>query len=757
LFFAVLGTACASEPPNSGNTTAVARELVVAPAHQALAWQPMGGPPGGKGYDIRFDPDLPTRMYVTDAHAGVFRSADAGNSWFASNAGLQREESGRVPAFSLTVDPHDSMRVWAGMEVTGQLFLSTNRGDTWTRRDLGVAQPGRAIRGITVDPNNPAVVFAAAEIYTGVAPTFQGWDGSSGAVFRNDNYGIGQWQVFWTGDALARYVVISPDDSREIYISTGIFDMDAANSTLTEPGGVGIARTLNGGRTWDLLDEAHGLAGRRVPSLAIDPSHPSTLLAAAIEPRHTARPLGAYVTHDRGDSWSPCLAHGYSPAGTIAATEEVHAVEIVAQAPHIWYAAGRPELGSQGVFWRSTNSGVTWSRHLIEVTGWETGTPFDIEVNPTDPDHIFINNYGGGNVVSLDGGVNWADASNGYSGAEAAAVAVEPGTRANVVASGNQGTFRSVNYAPFEGLQILPNEGLVASAIAFLPSGRSHSVLVGGGFGDVFRNDGVRWHRASHTPADVSPIPAFATMADFAFSQSEPDEIYTGFYHRGCQEAAASSEPDCVRPMPELLRSTDGGDHWSAVHGTPFAGDDIFDIEVTASPYRVWVATAGGLFSREPGVRGPWLPATSLSNIAMPGRNGDAPVVSAIAVDPNNPGTMLAGSSPGVMFRSVDGGVTWRPASAGLHPNEVVVDVVFDPTPLRASTAYVATSRGVRYSVNSGASWTNLNAGLSFTSVNRLAISDDGGVLYVATHGGGVFQLQAESVVPAGAAPRLVP
>ena len=41
-----------------------------------LNWIRTGGPLGGLGYDVRIRPDNPDIMYVTDAFAGVFKSAD---------------------------------------------------------------------------------------------------------------------------------------------------------------------------------------------------------------------------------------------------------------------------------------------------------------------------------------------------------------------------------------------------------------------------------------------------------------------------------------------------------------------------------------------------------------------------------------------------------------------------------------------------------------------------------------------------------
>lgn len=718
----------------------------------------MGGPPGGKGYDIRTHSSHTNIMYVTDAHAGVFRSFDSGQSWMASNTGFQRESSGRVPAFSVTIDPHNNDRIWAGMEVSGQVYLSWNGGDSWQLRDAGLPGLNTTIRGITVDPSNSQVVYAAAEVYTDVAETFQGWGGSSGAVYRTSDYGL-SWSLFWEGDALARYVVVDPTAPNRVFISTGIFDMDAANSTVTVPGGVGIARTENGGRSWEILDERRGLPGRRVPSLAMEPTRPDLLLAAVIDPTQSNRPWGVYVTYDGGDSWTGSLTTAACGPNVIDPTEQVHAVEIPKNTPEIWYAAGRPTFGDQGVFWRSDNHGETWHRNPINIHGYQTGTAIDIEVNPSDSDHIFINNYGGGNVVSLDGGQTWTDASHGYSGAETRAIALEPGTRANVIASGNVGTFRSVNYDAFEGVQIIPNEGLQAHSIAFVPTGRaSHYLLVGNGFGDIFFNHGSTWTPAANPPRSLAQIPFDSTMANFAFSEQRPNEIFTGFYHRGCERFSLSLPPYCGS-MPCLLVSGDGGEHWSEVLDFPVANSPVFDVEIGADPERVYVGTQRGLCYTTPSG---WVLATDLTYKAAaalgssnPRRPMDSHVTS-IAIDPNNENTLLAATSPGVLFRSTDRGLTWTSAAAGLSPNEVATDIVFDPNPARSSTVYLASDEGVRFSLNGGASWQTIDSGLDFRRTTMLAISDDGGVLYVGTFGGGVYQLQAESIVDPNDEPVLV-
>lgn len=725
------------------------QSLVAAPAYRNRFWEPMGGPPGGKGYDIRAHRDHPNLMYVTDALAGVFRSTNFGQSWESINDGLQREVSGRVPAFSLTIDPHDGDNIWAGMEVSGQLFLSTDGGDSWVRRDTGLLGPGSSIRGITIDPNAPSIVYCAMEVELGLLG-YDEWEAPGGAVYRSENYGR-NWVEIWSGDALARYVWVDPDNSDVIFISTGIFDRAAANSTQTELGGVGIVRSENHGLSWEILNENNGLPGRRVPSLFMHPDDSYTLVAAVIPPVSGRRPAGVYVTSDRGDSWYPSLAPGHSPASVIGENDEVHAVEIVENQTNIWYAAGRPTNSDQGIFWTSSNGGSTWTRHLILLPGWLNSTPIDIEVNPIDSDHVFINNYGGGNVVSLDGGANWTDASDGYTGAQSTAIAVEPGTRAEVIAAGSLGTFASSNGGAFEGVRIFAAEGFIAHTLRYVPSaqpGGATRLLAGNGYGNIYRlDDNARgWTATTQQIQDVAQVPLFSTMTDFAFSDDRPNEIFTGFYSRGCEEYIMPPAWQCDRVMPGLFVSNDTGDHWTEVADTPFSDVGIFDIEVSNHPRRVYVGTQDGLFTRDFTQRGGWIYNIALrvetsSNPRVLEEEALGPIVGAVGINPHNEQVILAGTSPGVLFRSTDSGLTWSASVAGLEPNEVVLDIVFDPNPRTSPVVYLATDRGVRYSTDGGISWQAHNSGLTFTGAHRLALSDDGGVLYVATMGGGVFRL----------------
>jgi len=92
------------------------------------------------------------------------------------------------------------------------------------------------------------------------------------------------------------------------------------------------------------------------------------------------------------------------------------------------------------------------------------------------------------------------------------------------------------------------------------------------------------------------------------------------------------------------------------------------------------------------------------------------------------------------LYKSIDGGQTWARKDAGLEPNAEIADVVVDPT--NTDIAYCADYlSGVYGTLNGGESWFPINDGLDHRTINVLAITSDGSVLYAGIEGAGVYRL----------------
>jgi photosystem II stability/assembly factor-like uncharacterized protein len=262
------------------------------------------------------------------------------------------------------------------------------------------------------------------------------FDHTMGVVYRTKDAGL-NWTAIWRGDSLARYVWLDPRNPDTIYISTGFWDRMAANTDDDRnfPGGVGIVKSTDGGATWRALNENNGLSGLYVGSLFMNPANPDILLAGVGNNRYPQN-SGAYLSTDGGETWKRTLATG----------QNITAVEIVGSDPSIAYAS------SHDSFYRSADGGRTWKMMIGAgmngVFGWapaglRSGVPSDLEVDPRNPDRVFLNSYVGGNFLSEDGGRTWANASRGYTGAVLSNVAVDPSDHRRVYAVGRSGPFRS--------------------------------------------------------------------------------------------------------------------------------------------------------------------------------------------------------------------------------------------------------------------------------------------------------------------------
>ena len=416
---------------------------VFAPQTQesTLKWVRTGGPLGGLGYDVRMRPDNPDMLYVTDALAGLFKSTDGGKSWFPANNGLSARTGTTgelIPVFCLTIDPNNYDIIWAGMQFQRGIYKSTDAGESWQKLDQGVVERDLTFRGFTVQPGDSNIVYAAGEVssWEWSGTTLQGreFDMVKGVVYKTINGGQ-NWVKVWEGDNLARYIWIDPRDTNVVYVSTGIFDREAANSDPKKgvAGGVGVLKSVDGGKTWQQVN--NGLGNLYVGTLFMHPENPDILLAGTGNVQYNDH-NGVYLTTDGGQNWKQTLSNVM-----------VEAVEFSSSDPQIAYAGGYDGI------WRSENGGLTWKSMAGRTStgeGWGSpgimaGHPIDFMVDPRDPDRIFSNQYGGGNFLSEDGGASWQAASKGYTGAMIRDIAVDPTAAGKVIAASRSGIFASYN------------------------------------------------------------------------------------------------------------------------------------------------------------------------------------------------------------------------------------------------------------------------------------------------------------------------
>ena len=699
-------------------------------------WQRCGGPPGGLGYDIRYRFDSPTTWFVTDAYGGAHRSTNDGADWDPVNSGITAR-GGRsgdaIPVFSIAVDPHNSNVIWAGTQNELGIYKSVDGGANWTKKVGGITlNPlNVSVRGITIHPSDSNTVFAQAEIasgnWAGQQLTGKGFDLTMGVVWKTTNGGD-TWTEIWRGDNLARYLLINPDVPATMYVSTGIFDREAANSDpdTDDPGGVGILKSTDGGATWTELNASNGLGNLYVGSLFMHPVNPDILLAGTGNYSYNDD-CGVYLSADAGATWT----HVLPTSGAVGS------VEFALSNPLIAYAGTPQEI------FRSEDGALTWTRiaggppmHNWGPPGMWAGIPIDFQVDPSDPDRIFVNNYGGGNVLSEDGGTTWTDASEGYTGSLMRHVDVHPSDPRLLHVNGKSGPFQSGDGGDtWIGLSYAPAVSGEWGDIAADPSDPQTLLVADMHQGFIYRSadGGSSWVLVYDAADSYIDDDNRGSFWDIRFAPSDPDVVYTGILYWWKDDGELA-----------VIRSTDNGQTWQTTNDALLAGARVRALCIDPSDADVvYAATELQQVFKTADGGATWTSAST----GLPSLRA-----ASMAMDPSDPLTLYVGFFDGGVYKTSNGGATWSQSSYGMDPEARITGIVVDPTDPHVVYAGDENS-GVYRSTSAGYQWTLINDGLRTRAVNTLAISAGGEMLYAVTEGEGVFRFDVKDEIPSTLAP----
>ena len=266
--------------------------------------------------------DQPGRLYAGTIPGGLFVSDDGGDSW----------------SLNLPLWNHESR---GGDLFAGDATSATHWGGTPASIDYGVFEPG--IHSIQVDPNDSNHIHIAASS-AGVLETTDGgnsWVGrNSGLLMDNlpeptsdwghDPHYVSQcpgqpnhlWQqnhcgVFYSNDGAHHWNQVSvPEANVHFGFPIAVDDQDGQTAwvvpartdaeRMTIDGGLFVARTTDGGQSWQSLrqglpqENAHDIVLRH----GLDISGDCLCFGSTTG--------NAYVSEDRGDSWH-CLGNNFPP------------------------------------------------------------------------------------------------------------------------------------------------------------------------------------------------------------------------------------------------------------------------------------------------------------------------------------------------------------------------------------------------------------------------------------------------------------
>jgi len=702
---------------------------------------------GGRVSAVAGVPGNPQVYYVGGAAGGVFETTDGGLNW---QPVFNHASTSSIGAIAVAAS--NPSLVWVG---TGEanirndvipgagVYLSTDGGRTW--RSMGLKTVGQIGR-IVIDPHDPKhVVVAALGHEWGPNP-------DRGVYVTTDGGGTWRKSLYVDDHTGAIDVAMQPGNGQVLFAAT--WQADRTPWTLHDGGpGSGVWRSTDGGETWKRLREGlpTGTIGRI--GLAIAPSEPNrvyALLEAAIG-KGTL-----FATDDLGDHWHEISDnHAYNVRGFYFTTLEVAPDD----ADRVYF------LGFQLV--ESDDGGKTArvideSVHVDHHALW---------IDPTNPKRMIQGNDGGA-YLSLDGGKSWRFLDG---------IPIE---QTYMVAADNDTPYNLCTGLQDNSGWCGPSSTLADNVV----SGQDWFTVVGGDgeyvvpapsdsniiYGDAEDGAITRFDRKTkqslfimpylHGPGYVDDLVTAAQKIRFNWTPPIADDP---------QDANTVYIGGNV-----LLKSTDGGLHWSTISpdltrndkskqqlsGGPIhydlSGAETYDtllsIQVAHSDPRViWVGSDDGLVSVTRDGGGTWSKVT-------PPRGPAWARVYQIDVSPTDPGTAyvafdaheLSDNRP-YAYATTDYGHQWRPIGAGLPDDASVMVVRADPDDGQVLAA--GTMRGVWISRDGGGHWRQLKSNLPTVPVFDLKFVR--GDLVLATHGRGLWLLDhfaAVAQLDPGAVPKQV-
>lgn len=323
----------------------------------------------GRIADLEVDPHDPDRWYLASGSGGLFKTDDRGNHW--------RPIFDRHRGYSLgcvVVDPRDPNVVWLG---TGEnthnrsasygtgVYRSDDGGETW--RCVGL-EGTQKVQRILIDPRDSDTVYVAAP-----GPLWNA--GGERGLYKTTDGGASWTRCLHISDDTGiTEAVFRPGDPDVIYAAA--YQRRRHNAMCVAGGPeAGVLRSTDGGASWQRIQNGLPTVDMGRIALAVDPRQPLRVYATVVA---RGKAGGTFVSEDGGDSWQK--ASGY------AGGDPQYYGELFVD-PH------RPDtLWNVDVrVMRSTDKGATWRPlpFAMHVDNHE------IVFDPKDPSHLWIGNDGG--------------------------------------------------------------------------------------------------------------------------------------------------------------------------------------------------------------------------------------------------------------------------------------------------------------------------------------------------------------------------
>ena len=267
---------------------------------------------------------------ATDAAGSLFKTTDGGDSWRASDAGLES-----VFISEIVIDPVSTNIVYASG--SRGVFKSTDGGNSWSIPNGAITLT--FVQALVIDPVTPSNLYAG----TTSNGVFKSSDG--GVNWFRINNGLGSPKVMET-------LAINPANPSTLYLGTS----------------EAVFKTTDGGASWNSVLKIPDTGDVVFPQdLDLDPSDPSIVYVMAGN--------RIFKSVDGGANWKDITGPVGSPLG----------INIIPTNPPALFAADS-DIGNDR--FKSTDGGDSWTRVSLNLDGLISGR-FGLVSDPVTPSTLY--------------------------------------------------------------------------------------------------------------------------------------------------------------------------------------------------------------------------------------------------------------------------------------------------------------------------------------------------------------------------------
>ena len=698
------------------------------PSIDGLRWRSIGpATMSGRIGDLAIHPKAPRTWYVAAASGGVWKTTNAGTTFTPVFDAQTTYSIGAI-----TIDPNNPHVVWVGsgennyQRAVGYgdgVYKSVDDGKTWTNVGLKASEH---IGRIVVDPKNSNVVWVAAQ-----GPAWSG--GGERGLYKTTDGGKTWARVLGGGEWVGvNDVQIDPRNPDIVIASTQVRQRRVWGQVSGGPESA-IHRSTDGGATWTKISSGLPTEELGRIGLAVSPKDPDVVYAVMEAANGRG---GVYRSTDIGASWTrmgDANTSGLYYGEIIADPHTLDRVYLVDTYMLVSDDAGKTfrRLGEQ---YKHVDNHVIW-------------------IDPTDANHYLVGSDGG-LYESFDRAATWSFFPN-LPLAQFYKVAVdntEPfyrvygGTQDNATFGGPSRNNRLHGIANAEWEMVVFGDGFSVQIDPTDPN----TVYGEWQNGGLVRHDRRTGENTGIQP-QVGPNEApnrWYWDSPLLISPHNPKRIYYGSQRlwrsddRGESWTMKSGDlsRNIDRNQLRLLGRQQSADAIARNGSTSFFGSIITITESPKAEGLLYVGTDDGLVQVTEDGGATWRRVATFPGVP------DTTYVIQLVASKHDANTVYAvfnnhrsGDFTPYLLMSPDRGRTWRSIVANLPAKGAVYTIAEDPTV--PGLLFVGTEFSAFVSVDGGARWRPLKGGLPTIQVRHLVVQEREGDLVAATFGRGFYIL----------------